>query len=183
MVKPPPKPDTNKKVNTIQQIDLGDPEYNSDGQGHLPKGPDWVRQPEEPYLHSLTTIFNHGNLLGKFHSHHDLSQHPTFNTDIPTTGHQVNFINALPTGYAVFMRVEYTSTSEQDPAFRMAYVFGHPSGGTFDSMRSFSRHVLGILQDSVGVCNCRLCSGVGGGDAVQGRGLLPSAAPAAFGSA
>ncbi|THZ12917.1 hypothetical protein D6C90_10337 [Aureobasidium pullulans] len=161
MVKPPPKPDTSKKVNTIQQIDLGDPEYNSDGQGHLPKGPDWVRQPEEPYLHSLTTIFNHGNLLG----------------------HQVNFINALPTGYAVFMRVEYTSTSEQDPAFRMAYVFGHPSGGTFDSMRSFSRHVLGILQDSVGVCNCRLCSGVGGGDAVQGRGLLPSAAPAAFGSA
>ncbi|THZ79594.1 hypothetical protein D6C85_00386 [Aureobasidium pullulans] len=146
MVKSPPKPDTNKKVNTIQQIDLSDPKYNSDGQGHHPKGPDWVRQPEEPYLHSLTTIFNHGNLLG----------------------HQVNFINTLPTGYTVFMRVEYTSTSEQDPAFRMAYVFGHPSGGAFDSMRSFSRHVLGILQDSVGVCNCRLCSGVGGGGAVQG---------------
>ncbi|TIA41741.1 hypothetical protein D6C78_01610 [Aureobasidium pullulans] len=158
---PPPKPDTNQKVNTIQQIDLSDPKYNSDGQGHHPKGPDWVRQPEEPYLHSLTTIFNHGNLLG----------------------HQVNIINALPTGYAVFMRVEYTSTSEQDPAFRMAYVFGHPSGGTFDSMRSFSRHVLGILQDNVGVCNCRLCSGIGGGGAVQGRGLSPSAAPAAFGSA
>ncbi|KAL2026862.1 hypothetical protein VTO58DRAFT_102843 [Aureobasidium pullulans] len=161
MVKPPPKPDTSKKVNTIQQIDLGDPEYNSDGQGRQSQGPDWVRQPEEPYLHSLTTIFNHGNLLG----------------------HPVNIINALPTGYAVFMRVEYTSTSEQDPAFRMAYVFGHPSGGTFDSMRSFSRHVLGILQDNVGVCNCRLCSGIGGGGAVQGRGLLPSAAPAAFGSA
>ena len=93
---------------------------------------------------------------------------PTSILIFQTTEHQVNFINALPTGYAVFMRVEYTSTSEKDPSFRMAYVFGHPSGGTFDSMRSFSRHVLGILQDNVGVCNCRLCSGIGGGGAVQG---------------
>ncbi|THW98574.1 hypothetical protein D6D13_10581 [Aureobasidium pullulans] len=161
MVKPPPKPDTNKNVNTIKQIDLSDPQYNSDGQYHHPKGPDWVRQPEEPYLHSLTTIFNHGNLLG----------------------HQANFINALPTGYTVFMRVEYTSTSEQEPAFRMAYVFGHPSGGTFDSMRSFSRHVLGVIQGNVGDCNCRLCSGIGGGGAVQSQDLLASAAPAASGSA
>ncbi|THY07431.1 hypothetical protein D6D01_09771 [Aureobasidium pullulans] len=126
MVRPPLKPNSKQRVNTIQQIDLSDPQYNSDDQGHHPKG------------------------------------------------HQVNFINALPTGYAVFIRVEYTSTSEQDPAFRMAYVFGHPSGGTFGTMRSFSRHSLSIIQDNVGVCNCRLCSGIGAGDAVQGQDLLTS---------
>ncbi|CAD0028714.1 unnamed protein product [Aureobasidium pullulans] len=146
MVKPPPKPDTSKRSTPSNKSTSVTPNTTAMVKATNPKVQTGCASPKNHTSTPLTTIFNHGNLLG----------------------HPVNFINALPAGYAVFMRVEYTSTSEEEPAFRMAYVFGHPSGGTFDSMRSFSRHVLGIIQGNVGVCNCRLCSGIGGGGAVQG---------------
>ncbi|KAI5212853.1 hypothetical protein AUEXF2481DRAFT_31202 [Aureobasidium subglaciale EXF-2481] len=130
-------------MSTIK-VDLSAPIYPSDGTGIVPNKPNERVEPDDEILRALSHALN--RKMREAAKAGIIALRDELGTA------EYDFVGNLPSGYTYVRRGRAAPDTRRD-----IRIYGHPSGGFFESGAKFMPHVVAMMMLYPSYCCCKLC--------------------------